>query len=643
MIQQRIFCEFATDSSNSWDWPLQHRDGVVKVTNTREKFEVGLAAGFFGPKDIEVKVNGHLLIIHLQREGNDPRASSMFREVHRTYRLPEDVDPRTISSYLSSRGAVPSGCFRQFAPRAFEIEKTMSTQYRFGGSEHEELVRLEIFSRLLSRSLEPMGRKIARIKIFDNPFATQVSNPKVDLFCAQCLRGSSAGESLLRCSGCNFARYCSKECQKAAWLVHKPECRRLKAVFPNLPLTEVFFLSKIIDRLEYIKKNGDKYGWEAERPFSSLVDHKEEIRADADKMEHFEKVNTKMGIFRKDEMIEKEEFFDIFCKATINSHSIHTNSGNEEFQKYNHSCRPTCSMVFDGYRVCLRPLVPGVDASNIEQAFISYIDVGRSKYIRRRDLRDRWYFECQCSRCTDPEDDLLTSIKCVNPNCDEPIVSSNALEDQISHFWITSETDEAMNIACPKCGTLNEEDRVKSAQEYMKTLPASFDPQCPADILKDLLSKAEQILHPSNVYVARLRTALFHVTGNLTMDNLSTMHKQIYDNYKMCFPKADRHVGFQLLHIVKTLVEQDKREEAMSYAFDAMNIFEVCFGLDHPYYLQTLALWTYLEKHIPKTKEELVQLTHFSDNRPVDIVTLLKRANMLPPPPTAKQSTIPAV
>lgn len=39
------------------------------------------------------------------------------------------------------------------------------------------------------------------------------------------------------------------------------------------------------------------------------------------------------------------------------------------------------------FRVCLRPLVPGIDADNLEQAFISYIDVGRSKFIRRRELR----------------------------------------------------------------------------------------------------------------------------------------------------------------------------------------------------------------------------------------------------------------
>ncbi|VDM80022.1 unnamed protein product [Strongylus vulgaris] len=57
-----------------------------------------------------------------------------------------------------------------------------------------------------------------------------------------------------------------------------------------------------------------------------------------------------------------------------------------------------------------------------------------------------------------------------------------------------------------------------------------------------------------------------------------------------------------------------------------MNIFEVCFGLDHPYFLQTLALWTYLDTKAEKTDAELIALTNFSDNRPVDIVKLLENA-----------------
>ena len=40
--------------AEQWDWPLQHNDGVVKVLNTKEKFEVGLDVQFFRPNEIEV-------------------------------------------------------------------------------------------------------------------------------------------------------------------------------------------------------------------------------------------------------------------------------------------------------------------------------------------------------------------------------------------------------------------------------------------------------------------------------------------------------------------------------------------------------------------------------------------------------------
>lgn len=46
--------------------------------------------------------------------------------------------------------------------------------------------------------------------------------------CAQCSKKSQT--ELLQCSGCKFARYCNKECQKKHWKNgHKKECKEISA------------------------------------------------------------------------------------------------------------------------------------------------------------------------------------------------------------------------------------------------------------------------------------------------------------------------------------------------------------------------------------------------------------------------------
>ncbi len=49
--------------------------------------------------------------------------------------------------------------------------------------------------------------------------------------CVSCRSSTVPGAKLLRCSGCNRATYCSRDCQKKDWKLHKLECRLLQEAF----------------------------------------------------------------------------------------------------------------------------------------------------------------------------------------------------------------------------------------------------------------------------------------------------------------------------------------------------------------------------------------------------------------------------
>jgi hypothetical protein len=48
--------------------------------------------------------------------------------------------------------------------------------------------------------------------------------------CEVCGEGASDAVALLKCSGCRVVAYCSKECQRKHWMVHKTICRHLQAL-----------------------------------------------------------------------------------------------------------------------------------------------------------------------------------------------------------------------------------------------------------------------------------------------------------------------------------------------------------------------------------------------------------------------------
>jgi hypothetical protein len=66
----------------------------------------------------------------------------------------------------------------------------------------------------------------------------------------------------------------------------------------------------------------------------------------------------------------------------------------------NHSCSPNAVVVFDGRSVALRALD---SIKKGEQVFISYITAVEDRTSRQRDLKQRYFFDCQCEKCREDE------------------------------------------------------------------------------------------------------------------------------------------------------------------------------------------------------------------------------------------------
>jgi hypothetical protein len=76
----------------------------------------------------------------------------------------------------------------------------------------------------------------------------------------------------------------------------------------------------------------------------------------------------------------------------------------------NHSCNPNAIVVFDGRSVALREL--GAIEKG-EQIFISYITATEDLDSRQHDLKQRYFFDCQCEKCLKDESPYATFLRYV--------------------------------------------------------------------------------------------------------------------------------------------------------------------------------------------------------------------------------------
>lgn len=244
-----------------------------------------------------------------------------------------------------------------------------------------------------------------------HPFVHVLVPEAREVRCYACLNSS---KSLKSCGGCFVVKYCTKDCQKRDWTrYHKHECQVFKKAkeveSPILDMTMEMLMLRTYLMLEnqphlasqaFLLSNG------TQRTFDDLMTNLEFIEKDIKKMNSIERlcqlVSQIMPIF------DKSRFLSILGKISTNSFSIQDEKTDEKIGHsirvptavFNHSCQPNATSLTKGLTQEIRSLnhiMPG------QEVTVSYIDLLQTREHRRRELKENWYFDCECKRCSSPD------------------------------------------------------------------------------------------------------------------------------------------------------------------------------------------------------------------------------------------------
>ncbi|CAL1544145.1 unnamed protein product [Lymnaea stagnalis] len=77
-----------------------------EVQNTDKEFRIRFDLKHYKPEEIKITSDNQRLTVHAKHEEKQDNHSFVSREICRVYKLPEDVDAKSITSSLNSNGVL---------------------------------------------------------------------------------------------------------------------------------------------------------------------------------------------------------------------------------------------------------------------------------------------------------------------------------------------------------------------------------------------------------------------------------------------------------------------------------------------------------------------------------------------------------
>ncbi|KAJ5501274.1 Zinc finger MYND-type [Penicillium expansum] len=206
------------------------------------------------------------------------------------------------------------------------------------------------------------GEDVLHIK---TPFVAVLDSPRLEDTCAGCFgkRQMETGNELKACTGCRVVKYCDRVCQSKDWkFAHSLECPIFKNVKPMVLPNNARALLRIV-----LRTARNKYDSEEFKVFDGLETHINEI---SESQGQLDRINLTAKAVKN------------YSGTDVDEGTVASYAAKLDLNSFNLTTSMLC-----------------IPSKKGEQIFISYIDTTTPYDIRRNELKERYFFDCQCTKC----------------------------------------------------------------------------------------------------------------------------------------------------------------------------------------------------------------------------------------------------
>lgn len=208
---------------------------------------------------------------------------------------------------------------------------------------------------------------------------------------------------------------------------------------------------------------------------------------------------------------------------------------------FNHSCSPNCIVTFKGTQLCVTSIKHIESDTEIT---IPYVDIGIPKIQRQKDLKSHFFFDCDCAKCLNNENENLVSNY-------KPMESFD--------FDLIDEIE-------------GEFDHVQSLCEKMKNNDEKIR------IMIDCLGQILTIYPKEHKKVLLLYYQIYETFRDLNLMNEAVIYlRNIVDVYKTIYPENWPIVGVKLFELAQLEWQSNNFDRSHDCALKSKEILEMVF------------------------------------------------------------------